>query len=117
MVSGSNDRIDIVLKRALQYRVQLLAYARSLLGDYTEAEDVIQEALLVVVKKADQFQEGTSMLAWCRAIVRLEVLRARQQQRRQPSLNDRLLEDAGDAAFEEATDGQGVPGIRQPNAA
>ena len=34
--------------------------------------------MLVVMKKLDQFDEGTSILAWCRAIVRLEVLRAKQ---------------------------------------
>ena len=62
---------DRVLKLALEYRVELVAYARSLLGDYAAAEDAVQEAMLVVVKKFDQFQEGTSILAWCRAIVRL----------------------------------------------
>jgi len=78
-----------------------MAYARAVLGNYTAAEDVIQEAMLVVMKKFDQFREGTSMLAWCRAIVRLEVLRVKQQRRRERSLTERLLDDAVDAAFEE----------------
>ena len=92
---------DRVLKLALDCRVELIAYARSLLGNYTAAEDVVQEGMLVVVKKSDQFQEGTSMLAWCRSIVRIEVLRARQRQQRERALTDRLLDDAIDAAFEE----------------
>ena len=57
--------------------------------------------MLVVVKKFDQFQEGTSILAWCRAIVRLEVLREKQQRQRERSLAERLLDDAIDAAFDE----------------
>lgn len=89
------------MREALRHRVELVAYARAVLGNYTAAEDVVQEAMLVVMKKFDQFQEGTSMLAWCRAIVRLEVLRVKQQHRRERTLAERLLDDAVDAAFEE----------------
>jgi RNA polymerase sigma-70 factor (ECF subfamily) len=92
---------DRVLKEALGYRVELMAYARALLGNYTAAEDAVQEAMLVVVKKFDQFQEGTSMPAWCRAILRLEVLRMKQQWHREQTLAERLLDDAVDAAFDE----------------
>ena len=92
---------DRVLKEALGCRVELVAYARAVLGNYTAAEDVVQEAMLVVVRKFDQFQEGTSMLAWCRAIVRLEVLRMKQQWQRDRTLAERLLDDAIDAAFDE----------------
>ncbi len=92
---------DRVLKAALECRLKLMAYARSLLGSYSQADDVVQEAMLVVTRKYDEFEEGTSMLAWCRSIVRIEVLRARQRQQRDQSLARRLLDDAVDAAFEE----------------
>ena len=100
-MDDSDTKRDRVLKLALEYRVELVAYARSLLGNYSAAEDAVQEAMLVVVNKIDQFQEGTSMLAWCRAIVRLEVLRIKQQHRQERSLAERLLDDAIDAAFDE----------------
>ena len=90
-----------MLKAALECRTELVAYARSLLGDYAAADDVLQEAMLVVVKKHDQFQERTSMLAWCRSIVRIEVLRAKQRRQRERTLAERLLDDAIDAAFDE----------------
>ena len=41
------------------------------------------------------------MLAWCRSIVRLEVLRLKQRNQRERTLAERLLDDAIDAAFEE----------------
>ena len=100
-MDSSNDKRDRVLKAALECRTELIAYARSLLGNYAAADDALQEALLVVVKKYDQFEEGTSMLAWCRSIVRIEVLRARQRYQREKTLADRLLDDAIDAAFDE----------------
>lgn len=101
LVDQPESKRDRVLKLALECRVGLLAYARSLLGNYSQADDVVQEAMLVVTRKYDEFEEGTSMLAGCRSIVRIEVLRARQRQQRDQSLARRLLDDAVDAAFEE----------------
>ena len=100
-MNDSDAKRDRVLKAALDCRAELMSYARSLLGNYAAAEDVVQEATLVVARKFDQFQEGTSMLAWCRSIVRLEVLRAKQRNRRERTLSERLLDDAIDAAFDE----------------
>lgn len=90
-----------MLRAALDCRADLISYARSLLGNYAAAEDVLQEAMLVVVRKFEQFQEGTSMLAWSRSIVRLEVLRVKERRQRERSLTERLLDDAVDEAFEE----------------
>ena len=100
-MDSSDDKRDRVIKAALDCRTELIAYARSLLGNYAAADDVLQEALLVVFKKFDQFQEGTSMLAWCRSIVRIEILRAKQRHQRERTLTKRLLDDAIDAAFDE----------------
>lgn len=85
----------------MQYRVELIAYARSFVGDYATAEDVFQQALLVIFDKYQQFREGTSMLAWCRAIVRIEILKVRGRRKQERTLAASLLEDAIDAAFEE----------------
>ena len=100
-MNDSEAKRDRLLKEAFRYHLELLTYARSLLGSYTAAEDAVQEAMLVVVRKFDQFQEGTSMLAWCRSIVRLEVLRLKQKKHRERNLTERLLDDAIDAAFDE----------------
>lgn len=100
---AADARRDRVLKAALDCRIELMAYARALLGNHAAAEDAVQEAMLVVTRKFDQFQEGTSMLAWCRSIVRIEVLRTRQRQQRDHSLVRKLLDDAVDAAFEEVS--------------
>jgi RNA polymerase sigma-70 factor, ECF subfamily len=100
-MADSDANRDRVLKAALDSRVELMAYARLLLGDYAAADDAVQEAMLVVAKKFDQFEEGTSILAWCRSIVRIEVLRARQRYQRERTLAQRVLDDAIDAAYDE----------------
>lgn len=100
-MDSPEQKRDRVLKAALACRVELMAYARSLTGNYSAADDVVQEAMLVVTRKYDRFEEGTSMLAWCRSIVRIEVLRLRQRQQRDTSLVRRLLDDSISAAFDE----------------
>ena len=95
------NKKDRVVHAAFGCRTELLTYARSLLGNFAAAEDAVQEAMIVVMNKHDQFQEGTSILAWCRSIVRLEVLRAKRRYQQDVSLVQRLLDDAVDAAFDE----------------
>ncbi len=72
-MNDSDAKRDRLLKEAFRYHLELLTYARSLLGSYTAAEDMVQEAMLVVVRKFDQFEEGTSILAWCRSIIANEI--------------------------------------------
>ena len=90
-----------IVKAAMNCRVELIAYARSLIGDYSTAEDVVQQAFLVVFDKFEQFREGSSMLAWCRVIVRIEVFRLRDVERRERTLASRLLDDVITSAYEE----------------
>lgn len=93
------DARDRLLKAALTCQSALIAYAHALLADYAAAEDVVQNAFVVVARRHADFQEGTSMLAWCREIVRLEILSHLRKSRREPTLEDRLLHDAMDSAF------------------
>lgn len=100
-MANNRPKRDRVIKEALECRVQLLAYARAFTPDHASAEDVVQEAMLVVFNKYEQFEEGTSILAWCRKIVRIEILRMIQRQRKDQSLARRLLHDSIESAFEE----------------
>ncbi|MFT5469019.1 MAG: RNA polymerase sigma-70 factor (ECF subfamily) [Verrucomicrobiales bacterium] len=90
---------DRVLKTALACQPALTAYAYSMLSDYPAAQDVVQNAFVVVARKYGDFEEGTSILAWCRAIVRLQVLNYIRKNRREQLLEDRVLQDAMEAAF------------------
>lgn len=98
------DRQDRVVKQAFQCREALEAYAYALLRDYGEAQDAVQDAFIVVMRRHADFKEGTSMIAWTRAIVRRKVLQNLERRTRRGKLVDRVLEDAVDAAFEAKLD-------------
>lgn len=97
---SDHDSRDRVLKAALTCQSALVAYAHALLTDYAAAEDVVQNAFLVVARRHKDFVEGTSILAWCRGIVRLEILSHLRKRRREPTVEDRILNDAMEAAFD-----------------
>jgi RNA polymerase sigma-70 factor (ECF subfamily) len=65
---------------------RLYAYVLSLLPDADLARDVVQEANLVMWRKATDFTPGTSFEAWACKIAYFEVLAARRKRRQ-----DRLL--------------------------
>ena len=56
----------------------LFLYILPLVGNPSDADEVLQETNLIIWSKWDQFEEGTNFLAWGRAIARLEVFRFRR---------------------------------------
>lgn len=60
----------------------LYAYIVSLLPNRQHADDVLQETNMVLWRKAEEFQEGTSFLAWACQIAYFNVLSARRRMSR-----------------------------------
>ncbi len=71
--------------------------AVGIVGDASEAEDVVQDAAMVAFRKLDQFQPGTSFRAWVGAIVRNVALNALRSDRRRRSAIGGLAEVAESA--------------------
>ncbi|HXG60311.1 MAG TPA: sigma-70 family RNA polymerase sigma factor [Planctomycetota bacterium] len=102
---------DEVVKAAFRYRDALLSYAFALLRDWAQAEDVVQDAFIVVMNKWTDFRPGTSVYFWVRQIVHhkcQEAMRARM--RLGSTLDEELLAKVGaalrDHLDEEAADRQ-----------
>ncbi|CAN5916492.1 hypothetical protein BH11VER1_BH11VER1_21860 [soil metagenome] len=102
MTPPEKQQRDRVVGEAFACRHSLLAYAYGSLGDYARAEDVVQSAFLVVMNKYEDFRESTSMLAWCRSIVRLKVFEVLRERNRLVTTEDSLLHDAITFAFEDS---------------
>ncbi len=71
----------------------LYVYIVTLIGNPTDAHDVLQDVNLVLWEKFDQFQPGTNFRAWAREVARYRVLRHRQMRANDaPMLDSRVLE-------------------------
>ena len=66
---------DELRKAAFGFYDAFVACSYALLRDHALAEDAVQSAYVVITRKADTFSADKSAIAWCRGIVRLEVLR------------------------------------------
>jgi RNA polymerase sigma-70 factor, ECF subfamily len=87
----------------------LWCVAVGVLGDRSQAEDVVQEAALIAMEKLDQFDRETSLTAWLAAIVRNVAL----NQSRRRKLERAWAANARDAAARagpQGTDGAGAGG-------
>ncbi len=81
---------DEVVKAAFQHRDALMAYAFALLRDWVKAEDVVQDAYIVVMNKWSDFKPGTSLFLWLRQIVHFKALEAARARKMSP-LEEELL--------------------------
>lgn len=84
---------------------QIKGFILSLLPDFGLVDDVLHEVFLVIVDKAESFQEGTSFLAWAYAIARLKVLEATRSKKNQtlclsPEVIDALCASVSDEPSE-----------------
>lgn len=81
------------------HQPRLLAYIRSLVVNPDVAKDVLQQTNLVLLKKAKDFQLGTSFSAWARRVAYFEVLTQRRTMGRERILFDgELLEKMASTA-------------------
>jgi len=76
---SSTERF-LALLMSNQRRVH--AFILSLVPNRNDADDLLQESIIVMWRKFESFQPGTDFLAWAMAIARFEVMRHRQKHAR-----------------------------------
>lgn len=86
------------------HQPRLLAYIRSLVSNPDVAKDVLQQTNLVLLKKAKDFQLGTSFSAWARRVAYFEVLTQRRTMGRERILFDGDLLDKMASTAERRSD-------------
>jgi RNA polymerase sigma-70 factor (ECF subfamily) len=104
---------DEVVKAAFRYRDALMSYAFALLRDWSQAEDVVQDAFIVVMNKFSDFRPGTSVFLWVRQIVHFKAQEALRSRSRQACpVDEALLAQVAECVQqyldEEAADRQGM---------
>jgi RNA polymerase sigma-70 factor, ECF subfamily len=63
-------------------------YIRSVVPDFQEAEDILQETAVTCVRKMEVYDPSRSFEAWAKGIARNEVFRSRRRSQKRPSLLD-----------------------------
>ena len=92
---------DAAFKRELVALIpHLRAFARTLTGDPTAADDLAQDAMMKAWDARASFEMGTNMKAWTFMILRNQFYSEKRRSWRQSQLD----QEAGGFAYEEAAD-------------
>lgn len=66
--------LEQFLRILTQHQRRLRGFVRCLLFDAREAEDVLQDVNVTLLRKADEFKPGTDFWAWACSVTRFQVL-------------------------------------------
>ncbi|MCB1065200.1 MAG: sigma-70 family RNA polymerase sigma factor [Verrucomicrobiae bacterium] len=75
------------------HQARLESFIRSLTGDSDAARDILQEANIIMLRKAREFEAGTNFSAWAFRIARFEVMTWRRKMGRSRLTFDNDLVD------------------------
>lgn len=69
-----NSRYGLFLTLYRRNESVLFGFIMKLLPNFSVAEDIMQEVLIVMWEKFDTYREGTSFIAWAKQIARYKVM-------------------------------------------
>ncbi len=96
---SENGREFIALFTKSQRRIYL--YVLSMVPHPIEAEEILQNANLIIWKKAQQFEVGTNFFAWACQIAHYEILKFRKKRSRDKhQFSDEFVSQVADAVKE-----------------
>lgn len=79
-----------------------LAYVFSLVRNITDAEDIIHEAYVKMLKKLDQYDPSRSFDGWAMGFIRLQVLKFRREKATSKIIHEEFSDEIISALSEEA---------------
>lgn len=94
---------DEVVEHLLRGKARLLAFLERRLGNRADAEDVLQQALLVLVAKGRSLRRGQSVVAWFHTVLRNLLVDAHRRRVARAKLAARLHAEALVPAEEDDT--------------
>ena len=86
-MKGSRESEEFV-RLMTEHQGRLFAYILSLLGDPDRANDVLQEANIILWRDSREFRPGSNFKAWAFRVAHFQVMAHRQRQ-----IRDRLVFD------------------------
>ena len=103
---------ELFVRNLTNCQPALYAFILSLLPNRDDANDVLQDANLVMWRRSAEFTEGTNFLAWAYKIARFKVLsHHRDHHRSRHIFDDTLLTQLADEAQRRVGDLEGVAAL------
>lgn len=99
---AADRRCELFVALFARHQPALFAYVLSLVANWADAEDVVQQASVVLWRKFDEFEPGTDFAAWGCRIARFKALNLlRSRGRDRLVFSDELLELIAEEGLED----------------
>jgi RNA polymerase sigma-70 factor (ECF subfamily) len=103
--SSESNRAEAFLALHLQNHNRLAAFVHILVPAWHDAEEIIQDTLMVLWRKFNEFDPSTSFFSWAARVAQYEVLNYRRKNRhRELYLDDEVLSALASTAIERMDD-------------
>jgi RNA polymerase sigma-70 factor, ECF subfamily len=76
-MNSDNDQIAVYMQRVIAWQPRLYSFIMSLIGNPNEAEDVLQNANLVLLRERESFRPEADFYTWATKIAYHQVLHHR----------------------------------------
>lgn len=103
--SSEKNRAESFLALHLQNHNRLAAFVHTLVPVWQDAEEIIQDTLMVLWRKFDEFDQSTSFFSWAAKVAQYEVLNYRRKHRhRELYFDDDVLSALASTALDRMDD-------------
>ena len=90
---GKPEKAEVFISLLSRHERRLSVYVMMLVANQSDAEDILQQAKMVMWRSFDQFREGTNFGAWSRKVALNQIMTFRKRQKRDLLyLSNELLE-------------------------
>lgn len=81
-LSQDSNRLEVFLRLFTPHNRHIFHFILSMIPNWSDAQDVMQETSRVLWEKFDEFELGTDFLAWALTIAKYQTLNYRKKRRR-----------------------------------
>ena len=103
--ASERARAEAFLAFHMQNHNRISAFVHTLVLSWQDAEEIVQDTLVVMWRKFDEFDPRTSFFAWAARVAQFEVLNFRRKNRHRIMIFDeKILESLASTALEQMDD-------------
>jgi len=74
MSANDNERVKVFLNLYSTYQHRIYGFIMSIIGNWDQADDILQETMSVLWNKFKQYEPGTDFLSWAMKVAHFQVL-------------------------------------------
>lgn len=98
-------RAERFLRLYIENQHRLAGFVHALVPNWQDAEELLQEALLILWRKFDEFNDGTEFFSWAARVIQYEVLNYRRRRKHLgPQLSETAIQEIAATAVAASTD-------------